>query len=162
MWIHQLIVKFCYSIENLKKVWSCLRRSLHPSRYCVSCRFCRNSFCTFYQAPCAPEGRFLVVMGKENPGIRVKFWKSLLLEIMAKLMKMRGINRHPRWGFRCCSWCCRVGDLRVWVAGFHFLRDFPEKRLEGQILSECVFDTARLPQCEFSNLHTSLAFGLLE
>ena len=28
-------------------------------------------------------------MGKESPGIRVKFWNSLLLEIMAKLMKMR-------------------------------------------------------------------------
>ena len=29
-------------------------------------------------------------MGEESPGIRVKFWNSLLLEIMAKLMKMRG------------------------------------------------------------------------
>ena len=32
-------------------------------------------------------------MDKESTGIRVKFWKSLLLEIMAKLMKMRGMRR---------------------------------------------------------------------
>ena len=43
-----------------------------------------------------------------------------------------------------------------------FSEIYPGKGLEGQILSECVFDTARPPQCEFSNLHTSLAFGLLE
>ena len=55
MWIHQLIVKCCYSMECLRKVWSCMRRSLHPSRYCVSCRFCQNSFCHFYQPPCVPE-----------------------------------------------------------------------------------------------------------
>ena len=149
-------------MECLRHMWSCMRRSLHPSRYCVSCRFCQNSFCHFYQHPCAPEEKFLVDMDEENPGIRVKLWRSLFLEIMAKLMKMRGISRHRNWGCRCCSWCYRVGDLRVWVAGFHFLRDFPGKGLEGQILSEWVFDTARPPQCEFSNLHTSLAFGLLE
>ena len=28
-------------------------------------------------------------MGEESPGIWVKFWNSLLLEIMAKMMKMR-------------------------------------------------------------------------
>ena len=28
-------------------------------------------------------------MGKESPGIRVEFWNSLLMEIMAKLMKMQ-------------------------------------------------------------------------
>ena len=71
-------------------------------------------------------------------------------------------DTHRGWGCRCCLWCSRVGDLRVWVAVFHFLRDFPGKGLEGLTLSECVFDTARPPQCEFSNLHTSLAFGLLE
>ena len=31
-------------------------------------------------------------MDEESLGIRVKFWKNLLLEIMAKLMKMRGIS----------------------------------------------------------------------
>ena len=46
--------------------------------------------------------------------------------------------------------------------GFIFSEFVRRKRLEGLTLSECVFDTARLPQCEFSNLHTSLAFGLLE
>ena len=40
--------------------------------------------------------QFLVDMGEESPGIRVKFWNSLLLEIMAKMMKMRGKGRHRR------------------------------------------------------------------
>ena len=40
--------------------------------------------------------KFLVDMGEESPGIRVKFWNSLLLEIMAKLMKMRGKGRHRK------------------------------------------------------------------
>ena len=48
-------------------MWCCMRRSLHPSRYCVSCSFCQNSFCHFYQPPCAPEDKFLVEMGEENP-----------------------------------------------------------------------------------------------
>ena len=162
MYIHLLIVKCCYSMECLRKMWSCMRRSLHPRRCCVSCRFCQNSFCHFYQPLCALEKKFLVDMDKESPGMRVKFWNSLLLEIMAKLMKMRRISRHRRWGCRCCFWCSRVGDLRIGVAEFHFLRDFPGNGLEGLTLSECVFDTARPPQCEFSNLYTSIAFGLLE
>ena len=57
-------------------------------------------------------------MGDKSPGTWVKFWNSLLLEIMAKLMKMRG-GRHtsrvrmsmllvvlPRWrspGLSCSS-----------------------------------------------------------
>ena len=36
------------------------------------------------------------------------------------------------------------------------------KGLERQTSSEGVIRTARPPQCEFSNLHSSLAFGLLE
>ena len=36
------------------------------------------------------------------------------------------------------------------------------KGLDGQTLSEGVVNTAGPPQCEFSNLHSSLAFGLLE
>ena len=48
-------------------------------------------------------------------------------------------------------------ELQVFI-----FSDFPGTGLEGQTLSECVFDTARPPQCEFSNLHSSLAFGLLE
>ena len=99
-------------------MWSCMRRSLHPRRYCVSCRFCQNSCCHFYQPPCVPEEYSLVEMGEESPGIRLEFWNSLLLEIMAKLMKMRG-RRHtsrvkmsmlfvvlPRW--RSPSLSCRV------------------------------------------------------
>ena len=71
-------------------------------------------------------------------------------------------DTHRGLGCRCCLWCSRIGNLRVSVAVFHFLGDFPGKGLEGQTLSEGVVNAARPPQCEFSNLHTSLAFGLLE
>ena len=43
-----------------------------------------------------PLRRIFVEMGEESPGIRVEFWNSLLLEIMAKLMKMRGGRRTSR------------------------------------------------------------------
>ena len=56
----------------------------------------------------------------------------------------------PRW--RSPGWSCRVS----------FSKKFSGKWTGGTDLSECVFDTARPQQCEFSNLHTSLAFGLLE
>ena len=35
---------------------------------------------------------------------------------------------HRGLGRRCCFWCSRVGDLRVWVAWFHFLRNCPKER----------------------------------
>ena len=45
--------------------------------------------------------------------------------------------------------------------GFTFSEIFHGKRLERQTLSEGVFDTARLPQCEFSNLqHLRLTFHI--
>ena len=40
-----------------------------------------------------PLRKTFVDMVEESPGIWVKFWNSLLLEIMAKLKKMRG-GRH--------------------------------------------------------------------
>ena len=40
-------------------------------------------------------------------------------------------DTHRRWGCWCCLCCSRVGDLRVWVPGFHFLRDCPKKRTGG-------------------------------
>ena len=46
--------------------------------------------------------------------------------------------------------------------GFIFSGIVRRKGLERQTSSEGVIGTARPPQCEFSNLHTSLAFGLLE
>ena len=48
------------------------------------------------------------------------------------------------------------------LQGFNFSEVVHRKRLEGQTLSEGVVNTARPPHCEFSNLHSSLAFGLLE
>ena len=48
------------------------------------------------------------------------------------------------------------------LQGFSFSEVVHRKRLDGQTLSEGVVNTARPPQCEFSSLHSSLAFGLLE
>ena len=48
------------------------------------------------------------------------------------------------------------------LQGFIFSEIVRRKGLERQTSSEGVIGTARPPQCEFSNLHTSLAFGLLE
>ena len=48
------------------------------------------------------------------------------------------------------------------LQGFNSSNVVHRKRLEGQTLSESVVNTARPPQCEFSNIHSSLAFGLLE
>ena len=57
----------------------------------------------------------------------------------------------PRW--RSPGLSCRV---------FNFSEIVRRKGMEGQTSSEGVIGTARPPQCEFSNIHTSLAFGLLE
>ena len=72
--------------------------------------------------------------------VRVAFWNSLLIEIMAKLMKMRG-GRYtsrvrmsmlfvvlPRW--RSPGLSCRASISQKLSEG---------KGLEGQTLSECVF-----------------------
>ena len=40
-------------------------------------------------------------------------------------------DTHRGWGYQCCLWCSRVDDIRVWVPGFHFLRDCPKKRTGG-------------------------------
>ena len=72
-------------------------------------------------------------------------------------------DTHRGWGCRCCLWCSRVSDLPSLSCRVSFSQKLSEgKGLEGLSLSECVFDTVRPPQREFSNLHTSLAFGLLE
>ena len=82
--------------------------------------------------------------------ILVEFRNSLLLEIMAKLMKLRGGRQTsrvrisiffvvlPRW---------RLPGLSPRVSISQRLSE--EKGLEGQILSEVVIDIARPPQCEF-------------
>ena len=48
------------------------------------------------------------------------------------------------------------------LQGFIFSEIVRWKELDGQTLSEGIVNTARPPQCEFSNPHSSLAFGLLE
>ena len=138
-----------------------MRRSLHPRRCCVSCRFCQNSFCHFYQPPCALEEKFFVDMDKESPGMRVKFWNSLLSEIMAKLMKMRGISRRRGEGVDVVFGAPALAISGLELQSFIFSEIFREMDWRDRFCLS-VFDTTRPPQCEFSNLHTSLAFGLLE
>ena len=48
------------------------------------------------------------------------------------------------------------------LQGFNFSEILRRRGLDGQTLSEGVVNTARPQQCEFSTLHSSLAFGLLE
>ena len=60
---------------------------------------------------------------------------------------------------------CRAPTLAISgfkLPGFIFSEIVRRKRMEGQTSSEGVIGTARPLQCEFSNLHTSLAFGFLE
>ena len=158
---HQLIVKCFYPWNVWEKCDPAWGDHFISSRYCVSCRFCQNSFCHFYQPACAPEEKVLVDMGEESPGIRVKFWNSLLLEIMAKLMKMWGKGRHRRWGYVVFS-APALAISGFELHGFIFSEIVRRKRLERHTSSEGVIGTSRPLQCEFSNLHTSLAFGLLE
>ena len=119
----------------------------------------RTHFCHFHQPPCAPEESFL---WRCSTRVQVEFWNSLFLEIMAKLMKMRG-GRHtsrvrmstlfvvlPRWQSSGLS-------LR-----FSFFCDCPRQGLDGKTLSEGVVDTAPPPQCEFSNLQNLPLTSLLE
>ena len=96
--------------------------------------------------------------------------------------------RESGWssGIACCWrswrnwWRCGKGQsskvrvsmlflvlLRWRSQGLSCMVSFSQKLSEGEGLerhtsSEGVIGTARPPQCEFSNLHTSLAFGLLE
>ena len=48
------------------------------------------------------------------------------------------------------------------LQGFNLPEVVQKERLERQTFSEGVDNTAQPQQCEFSNLHSSLAFGLLE
>ena len=94
--------------------------------------------------------------------VRVEFQNSLLFEIMTKLMKMRGGRQTSR--VRMSKFCGAPALVisGFQLQGFNSSEDVHRKRLDGQTLSEGVVNTARPPECEFSNLHSSLAFGLLE
>ena len=94
--------------------------------------------------------------------VRVGFWNSLLLEIMAKLLKMRGRRNTSRMNVNVVCGAPALAISGFELQGFNFSEVVHRKRLEGQTLSEGVVNTARPPQCEFSNLHSSLALGLLE
>ena len=50
--------------------------------------------------------------------VRVDFRNSLLLNIMENWWRYGEGSRQRGWGCRCCLWCSRVSDLRVWVSGF--------------------------------------------
>ena len=82
--------------------------------------------------------------------VRVEFRDSLLLEIMAKMLKMRGDI-----GGEAVDVVC--GAPAMAISGFHlqefnFSETVPGKWLDGQTLSGGVFDNAWPPQFEFSNL----------
>ena len=84
--------------------------------------------------------------------IRVEFRKSLLFEIMARLMKMRGEVDIEGEDVDVVSGAPALGISGFELQGFIFSEIVQRKGLEGQTLSEGVFDTTRSPQCEFSNL----------
>ena len=157
---YQLIVKCCYPWNVWEKYDPTWGDHFISSRYCVSCRFCQNSFCHFYLSLCAPEEKFFVDVSEESPRIRVKFWNSLLLEIMAKLTKMWGKGRHRRWGCRCCFWCSRVGDLSVWVAWFHFLWICPKKDWRDRLCLSVLLTPLDLHNVNFQILKIPLTFYL--
>ena len=153
---HQLIVKCCYPWNVWEKCDPAWGDHFISSRYCVSCRFCRNSFCHFYQIPCAPEKNFLWIWARR---VRESGWSS---EIACCWRSWRNWRR-----------CGEKADIEgegidvVFSApalaisgfelhGFIFSEIVRRKGLEGQTLSECVVDTARPPQCEFSNLQNTI------
>ena len=95
--------------------------------------------------------------------VRMEFWNSfLLLEIIAKLMKT-GKEAHIEGedvDVVCGAPAIAISGFEL--QSFNFSEVVHRGGLEVQSLSEGVIDTTRPPQCEFSNLHSSLAFGLLE
>ena len=99
-------------------------------------------------------------MGKENPG---GVPEQLLVEDHGGTNEDPGRETHNEG--ENVDVVCDAPALAI--SGFEF-QDFifseiiRWKGLDGQILSEGVVNTARPPQCEFSNLHSSLVFGLLE
>ena len=120
-------------MKYLRKVWW---YHFTSSRYCVSCRFCQNSFCHFYQPPCALEENFLWIWARR---VRESGWSSGIAccgRSWRNWWRCEEGDTHQGLGCRCCLWCSRVGDLRVGVAVFHFHRDFPGKRTGG---TDCVW-----------------------
>ena len=74
-----------------------------------------------------PLKKIFLDMGKESPGIRVKFRNSLLLEIMAKLMKMRGKGRHRSEGVDVVLGAPALAISGLELQGFNFSEIFREK-----------------------------------
>ena len=119
------------------------------------------SFCHFQHCPCAPEEKVFVEMGKQSSdGVLEQLFvvgehgktdedagKEADIED-EDVDVVRGAPALAISGFE--------------LQGFKFSEVVHRKRLEGQTSSEAVDNTARPPQCEFPNLHSSLAFGLLE
>ena len=159
MHIHQLIVKSCYSMECLRIVWSCMKRSFYLKQI-LSCRFCQNSFCNFHQPQCAPEEQNCCVDGRGESGWTSgtaccwRSWQNWWRCVDGADIEGEGVD------VVCGALALAISGLEF--QGFNFSEVVHRNRLEGQTLSEGVVNTARPPQCEFSNLHSSLAFGLLE
>ena len=94
--------------------------------------------------------------------IWVEFRNSLLFEIMAKLMKMRGETDIESEGVDVVFGAPALAISGCELQDFIFSETVRGKGLDGHTLSEGVVNTTRPLQCEFSNVHSSLAFGLLE
>ena len=82
----------------------------------------------------------------------MEFRNSLLFEIMAKLMEMRGEAdiEGEDVDVVCGAPALAISGFKC--QGFIFSEIFQRKGLEGQTLSEGVVGNARPPHCEFSNL----------
>ena len=93
----------------------------------------------------------------------MEFGNSLLLEIMAKLMKMPG--READIEGEDVDVVCGVPALAISgfeLQGFILSENVRRKELEGQTLSIGVVDTAGSPQGEFSKLQNLPLTFLLE
>ena len=135
-----------------------MRRSLHLKQ--ILGQFCQNTFCHFHQPPCAPEENVVVEMGEESPG---GVPEQLVVGDHGETNEDAGMGADIEGegvDVVCGAPALAISGLEL--QGFNFAEVVHRKRLEGQTLSEGVVNTARPPQCEFSNVHSSLAFGLLE
>ena len=123
--------------------------------------FCENSFCHFHQPPCALEENVFVEMGKESSdGVQEQLF---VVGDGGETDEDAGKEAHIEGedvAVVCGAPALAISGFEL--QGFNFSKVVHRKQLEGQTLSEGVVNTARPPQGEFSNLHSSLAFGLLE
>ena len=97
-----------------------------------------------------PEEKVVVRMGQESPG---GVPEQLVVGDHGETDEDAGRETHIEG--EDVDVVCGAAALAISgfeLQGFIFSEIVRRKRLGGQTLSEVVFDTARPPQCEFSNL----------